>query len=159
MIIFQTVKIFSFFKYKNWRKTLNYKLIGWDNLGTQKKFPKAEHWDLDVELKINVKEPVPVEAAKTLKDALFLLNTKANKCFYELNFSQSGFSGDIRHRWKFIEAYTVAGSADSSVLGQIYECLNKHIRTIQEKWSFIESVMITFSNRIYHMKSPDVPLD
>jgi hypothetical protein len=55
MGIYHAVKILSFNKFKNWRKTLPFELQGWDSLGQKEDFPNYTTWDTHVQIEINHK--------------------------------------------------------------------------------------------------------
>jgi hypothetical protein len=151
--------VVGFQKYKNWRKTLSYKLNGWESISKFKNFPEYEFWDIDVEVHVIPKEGHNPEAKKALSDALFLFITNANKCHYELNFSQEGFSGDIRKKWKTNGNLGASGSANSSVLKYLYIALNKYFRIINDKWDAIDEINVDFSGNIRKVKPVEVSID
>lgn len=145
LIIHFTLKIGRYSEYKKWRTNLPFELTGWEKLGTIENFPKGRYWNHYSSLKVILRASHATETEKLVKDALFLFCTEANKCFYE------GWSGmDGRDLWKESEKdkLTVTGSANSGVVGEMYTCVNKHIKAIHARFGDIVRVEIGFSDRV-----------
>lgn len=141
IIIHRTLKIARFSAYKTWRSTLPFKLTGWEKLGSFKNFPAGRFWN-HASLKV-IFLGVNSQTEKLVKDALYLFTVEANKCFYE------GWSGmDGRRKWKNKESNITEGSANSAVVGDMYTCINVHLRAIQEQYGGIEKVVVEFSDSV-----------
>lgn len=159
LITHQVAKRIDYMKFKHWRERLGFPVHGWEHIVDNKDFFKSEHWDLDVGLTISLKAPVPREALKLIDDSLFIVITEANKVFYELNFSQSGFSGDIRKKWAKAGPMGVKGSASGYIVGLLYVLITEYLRSIHQKWGVIQEVTLHFSGQVRQMRRVEVSMD
>ncbi|MFI5203927.1 MAG: hypothetical protein ACHQF2_05470 [Flavobacteriales bacterium] len=144
--VHNTLKIIRYFSYRNWRKTLPFTLTGWDKIGSVEHFPGAQYWNQEARVKVTLKGSLKGDGQRLVKDALFLLTVEANKCFYTPGMVQAGYLGDIRKKWKVEHDTTVVGSANGAVLGDMYQCIHKHLRAIQNAHGIIDSVKVEFSD-------------
>lgn len=154
LLIHHAMKIMAFNRYKGWRQKLGFQLNGWEVLGRKKDFPKTHHWDKQVEYTVQVESFASQAVRKTIHDALYLFNRKANGCFYEKYFVQSGYSGEIRVKWNFSNELSVTGSADDTVMGYMYLNIVDYLKPIHEKHRVIRSVDIKFSGHVYEVEPP-----
>jgi len=148
MIYHFVTRFIAFGKYKHWRDQLGFEVHGWNDLGKHPEFPQACYWDMQVRYEVHVSNNSQ-EVKKLVNDALFLFVSEANKCFYSPDFVQSGFVGDIRHKWEFANELAVNGSASEWIVGLIYRNISEYMRTIHASHHCISSVHVTFSNKIY----------
>lgn len=155
----QLLKLIDYQKFKNWRKRLPFQVIGWEHIIDNRDILKDEHWYLDVGVAISLKQATPKEALKVIDDSLFILITEANKSFYELNFSQVGFVGDIRKKWTKTGPTEARGSAYGYILGLIYRLITTYLHSVQKKWDVIQSVTVDFAGRVCHIRSVDISID
>jgi hypothetical protein len=155
LILYYILKILEFGKYRKWRRNLPFTVNGWDILGKKEKYPSYTQWDLKVSLTVKLKSNPSDEVKELIRDALFIFISKANKDFYEPASVQAGFVGDVRKKWDFTDSFEVTGSANASVLGEIYLCISKLLRSIHLSYPVIESVSLHYSNEIYTVDLPD----
>ncbi|MBC8110009.1 MAG: hypothetical protein H7Y04_03010 [Verrucomicrobia bacterium] len=159
MGIYFAVKLLSFNKFKNWRKTLPFDVQGWDSLGQKEDFPNYTTWDTHVQIEIKVKPQITSEIYSLIDDACFIFISEANKCYYEPEPVQAGFFGEIRHKWRLDNERILHGSANASVLGEIYLLINRYLRSIHQKYQIITSVHIQFSKKAYKVAPLEIGSD
>lgn len=143
-------------QYKNWRNTLGFPVNGWDRLGQTKDFPQWRHWDQLLIVTINLKAGTTADTIKLAEDILYLFTIAANQTFYAADFVQPGAAGDLRKEWKMTGPLSAAGSANSSVMGELYLCITQHLRGIQEENTCIEAVNLSYSNSMLEVRELQV---
>lgn len=144
-------ELISYQTYKGWRKNLHFTLNGWDRLGESEKFPKYRFWD-NVTVTVLAKPGTSGDVLKLLDDVLYLFCRAASGTFYEADFVQPGASGDIRKKWQRTDLLEVSGSANSSVMGELYLCIHKHLRPIHQEYNCIEAVNIRYAKQIFEVQ-------
>jgi hypothetical protein len=70
----------------------------------------------------------------------------ASQTFYTADNVQPGAAGDLRKEWKMTGPFTAAVSANSSVMGELYLCIQNHLQKIHRQTNDIEAATLTFSN-------------
>jgi hypothetical protein len=65
---------------------------------------------------------------------------------------QPGAAHDLRQSWKKTAPLTAAGSANSSVMGELYLCIAEQLRHIHKANHCIASVNISYSKRVYEVQ-------
>jgi hypothetical protein len=144
-IVFFIRELMDYNTYRNWTNTVGFSINGWSRLGESPKFPHYLHWDRQVELKVHLKENTDASVTKLIEDVLYLFTKRANGSYYVADMIQPSASGDRRLKWKSNGSLTVCGSANSSVMGQMYVCINKNLRVVQQQYNAIESVTINYN--------------
>jgi hypothetical protein len=132
--------------YKNWQKTLGFPVNGWEKLGSSKQFPHPTHWVESLSVEVKLKGIANTQTAKLMEDVLYLFSIAANKAFYTADDIQAGRAGDGRYQWVRTDFLTVSGSANSSVMGELYRCIHKTLRKIHEQTNAIEAVTLKYSD-------------
>ncbi len=155
LIIHWIIKLIQFTTYKNWRKNLQFTLVGWEKLGSESNFPKKYHWYDEVVVEVKLKNLSSSLNESLVKDALFLFTCNANKNFHSANQVQSGFMGDIRKTWSMGDGTIAKGSADGTVMGQLYVFLHKHLSAVQKEKNCIDKVEINYHGKIHKIEPPD----
>ncbi|HYG51587.1 MAG TPA: hypothetical protein VD905_11830 [Flavobacteriales bacterium] len=154
LLVHHIMKITAFGRYKDWRQKTGFTINGWEKLGMREDFPKIHHWDKLVEYTVNVEGFTTEAVRKTIHDALYLFMVRANNCFYEKNFIQTGYSGEIRTKWNFSGELSVAGSANEMVMGHMYLNVVNYLKPIHEKHRVIKAVDIKYSGEIRQVEPP-----
>lgn len=145
-------KRIAFKTFKTWRHTLPFALNGWEKIGAYKDFPQDSYWIMEAGIEIKLKSTSP-EMTGLVSDALFLFTVEANKGFYEPDFVQQGFSGEIRKEWKMFKGdLSTQGSADGYVLGRIYVLCNQYLRGIHDKHGCIDAVNFWMKGKAYQVR-------
>lgn len=144
--------------YKTWRRGLGFPVNGWERLGESEKFPKYKYWD-NVTVIILTKSSTTSATLKLIDDVLFLFTAAANGTFYAADQVQPGASGDIRKKWQRTGLLEVSGSANSSVMGQLYLCIHKHLRAIHKEYGCIEAVNIKYAKQIFEVQMIQISSD
>lgn len=137
--------------YKNWRINLGFPVHGWDRLGESEKFPRYKYWD-NLSVTVQLKPNAAAGTVKLVDDVLFLFAAAASGSFYVADQVQPGASGDLRKKWGKTGPLTVSGSANSMVMGQLYLCIQQHLRVVQLQTHSIESVHLAFSKNIFEVQ-------
>lgn len=146
----------SYSHYKSWRSDLGFTVQGWDELGQSRQFPKWKYWDSNTILQVHLKPGTPTTTRNLVNDLLYLFTVKANKTFYAADQVQPGAAGDLRKKWQHSGELEVSGSANSSVLGQVYLLIDKQLREVHKKEDCIESVFLRFSKSLLEIQSLQV---
>lgn len=141
--------------YKHWRKGLHFTLNGWDRLGESEKFPKSRFWD-NVTVTMLAKPGTPGDTLKLLDDILYLFTVAANGVFYAADQVQPGAAGDLRKKWQRTGLLEVSGSANSSVMGELYVCIYKRLRPVHQAYDCIEAVNIKYSKQVFEVQPVQV---
>ncbi len=148
------LKIIRFSSYKNWRGTLGFQVHGWDKLGTIENFPNEKYWFPTVEVNVIANPNMTQEQADTVHAAMYLLTVEANRCFYAMETHHH----DSRARWSAGDL-NAFGSANASVMGDIYKCINIHLRIIHNKYNCIKQVNISYSGELRKIEAMEVSVD
>jgi hypothetical protein len=96
---------------------------------------------------------------KVICDALFLLVSEANNCFYEMNFVQDGYSGEQRKKWEMSEELHACGSTNYRVIAELYIFLNQYLQSIQKELQGIRSVTIITTKHIIQVRPAEISSD
>lgn len=157
------VYIFIFFRkridyisYKKWRTNLGFPVNGWDQLGQKKEFLYWRHWDELLSIDIQIKEGTPPELIKLAEDIVFLFTIEANKCFYTADPVQPGAACDLRKEWTMTGTLSAAGSANCTVMGELYLSITNHLRDLQNNFPCIEAVNLVFSCQLLDVQELQV---
>jgi hypothetical protein len=142
--------------YKIWRNDLGFPVHGWDHLGESPKFPQWKFWDRNTIMTVQVKTNADNATRKLLTDLLYLCGVNANKTFYEADQVQPGAAGDLRYKWQITGEYEISGSANSSVMGELYLCIDRQLRALHQTTNVIESVTIHFSKDMLEVQPVQV---
>jgi hypothetical protein len=138
--------------YKTWRNKLGFPVNGWDQLGNIENFPRHTYWDELLTVEIKTAGTANTATIKLLEDVLYLFTIAASSTFYTADFVQPGASGDLRKKWAPTGPLSAAGSANSSVMGQLYLCIHQELRQIQKDTNAIEAVNLVFSNELIEVQ-------
>lgn len=153
------VTVFTFFRkridylgYKNWRAGLGFPVNGWDQLGQTKESLHWRYWDQLLTVSVNLKEGSPPELEKLAEDILYLFTIEANKCFYAADPVQPMTAGDLRREWTMPGTLSAEGSANCTVMGELYLCITNHLRDLQQNNPVIETVELRFSGQVLEVQ-------
>lgn len=151
-LIYAIREMMDYSHYKTWRETLRFPVHGWDYLGQSPHFPQWKFWDRNTILQVNLKQNSDHATHKLVTDMLYLCTIEANGTFYEADQVQPGAAGDLRYRWQTTGDLEISGSANSSVIGELYLFIDKQLRAVQLQTNMLESVTIRFSKNILEVQ-------
>ncbi len=149
-IILNYIAIFTTYNsYKKFITNPGFTLEGWDTLGSVPNQLSSSYWSYKSSVEVVLRSNIRSEHSKYIKDALFLFITEANGEFYE---AEAG--GDGRQSWVKNNEFKVEGSSNPAVIGKLYKLLNVYLKSIQNKYNLIDSVIVFFDPNIFEVNPP-----
>ncbi len=145
--IYWLLKVLRYRNFKTWRSRLPFKLKGWDAVWKNNEFDGFKKWYKSMVVSVETDSSLS-DLSNSIKNALIVFRAEANKCFYAPNFVQSGFVGDIRKKWSVTGNVEATGSANQTVLGELYVLIDQHLRLLHEELGGIQSVEISIEGNI-----------
>ncbi len=146
MFIEYLIQKYKYRTYKNFQDHLGFTLIGWDKLGADSDIFKNTYW-VDVSIQAVLKDGANEAEIKLVDDALYLFSGKAHKWYYEARFGSDG-----RKKWAQSQSLVTSGSANMIVIGEIYEFLQTHLKSIHHKYGMIDTVQIKIGDMFFEVK-------
>jgi hypothetical protein len=141
----QVMKLLTYKTYKTFREHIGFSVDGWDSLVKNPELMKAQFWALNSSVEVEMKSTASENDRTFVQDALFLFTTESNMRFYK-------GSNDGRIKWKIEKPLRAVGSADVAVSGDIYNLLQKYLRSIHQKTGCIQSVNVVWDENVQYVK-------
>ena len=127
--------IVSFLRYKKWKEKLGFSLTGWDILTENAVFTKWMWRDCSV--RIVLWAAAPVECREALENSLTIFIDRANRWYYDFEDTDT-----VRPAWKKSGPFSVSGSANSRVAGEIKELAQDYVFEIHRRWNCVVKMEI-----------------
>lgn len=146
MFIEYFIQKYRYRTYQNFQDHLGFILTGWNKLGMDSDIFESTNW-VSCSIQVVLKEGTHEKEIKLVNDALYLLSGKVHKWFYEARLGSDG-----RKKWAQPQSLATSGSANRIVLGEIYQFLQTHLKSIHSKYGMIDKVQINIGDVFFEVK-------
>jgi len=148
LIIEQLRKIWTYKTYKNFKTNLPFQLQGWKNISKNPDLLHPQNWSFDCSIEVILNKEANEFDYQKINDALTLFISGANKHFYKAWLS------DGRKKWSLENQLNATGSADITVIGEMYTLVQDYLKSIHEKYPVVEIVKIIIDQNIGNVEPP-----
>jgi hypothetical protein len=134
-----------FIYYRNWRNRLPFKLIGWAELVSIRRFNKSVWRNATIKIQLN--ETANDEQRKVYIAALTLFCHRANKKYYSTDFS------DARNTWK-VKGLQASGSINNIIAFRLYSFCKNTLTKLQLERAALNFMIIEVDKRSFSVSIP-----